>query len=88
MIIPANAGVGSAIGFLMAPVAYEVVRSRFTILDQFDADPINQFKLWFNDVVDKVIEPNAMVLGTYDKKNQVQNRVVLLKDVEIDGFVL
>ncbi len=42
VIIPTNAGVGSAIGFLMAPVAYEVVRSRFTLLDQFDADPINK----------------------------------------------
>jgi N-methylhydantoinase A len=28
VIVPAQAGVGSAIGFLLAPVAYEVVRSR------------------------------------------------------------
>ncbi|MEX0643792.1 MAG: hydantoinase/oxoprolinase family protein, partial [Parvularculaceae bacterium] len=36
IIIPANAGVGSAIGFLLAPAAYEVVRSRPMRLDQFD----------------------------------------------------
>ena len=42
VIIPANAGVGSAIGFLLAPIAYEVVRSRFTLLDEFEAEPINQ----------------------------------------------
>ena len=28
IVIPTNAGVGSAVGFLLAPVAYEVVRSR------------------------------------------------------------
>ena len=28
VLIPASAGVGSAVGFLLAPVAYEVVRSR------------------------------------------------------------
>lgn len=33
IIIPADAGVGSAVGFLLAPVAYEVVRSRYLRLD-------------------------------------------------------
>ena len=36
IIIPKGAGVGSAIGFLLAPVAYEVVRSRYMRLDAFD----------------------------------------------------
>ena len=56
VIIPTNAGVGSAIGFLMAPVAYEVVRSRFTILDQFDADPINQLFQEMQEEARKTIE--------------------------------
>ena len=37
VIIPPNAGVGSAVGFLRAPVAYEVTRSRYMRLDKFDA---------------------------------------------------
>jgi N-methylhydantoinase A len=37
VVIPAAAGVGSAVGFLRAPVAYEVVRSRYARLDaEFD----------------------------------------------------
>lgn len=37
VIIPANAGVGSAVGFLAAPVSYEIVRSNYMRLDGFDA---------------------------------------------------
>ena len=35
VVVPPGAGVGSAIGFLSAPIAYEVVRSRFVALDHF-----------------------------------------------------
>jgi N-methylhydantoinase A len=41
VIVPFGAGVGSAIGFLKAPVAYEVVRSRYLALDAFDGDAAN-----------------------------------------------
>jgi N-methylhydantoinase A len=37
IIIPRNAGVGSAVGFLMAPLAYDIVISRPLRLDAFDA---------------------------------------------------
>ncbi|MBL8697564.1 MAG: hydantoinase/oxoprolinase family protein [Alphaproteobacteria bacterium] len=36
VIVPANAGVGSAVGFLRAPVAYEVVHSRYMKLSGFE----------------------------------------------------
>lgn len=36
LIIPANPGVGSAVGFLSAPISYEVVRSRYMLLSNFD----------------------------------------------------
>ena len=42
IIVPTEAGVGSAIGFLRAPVAYEVVRSRNMRLRDFDADTANE----------------------------------------------
>jgi N-methylhydantoinase A len=41
IVVPPDAGVGSAIGFLAAPAAYELVRSRYMRLDQFDADGAN-----------------------------------------------
>ena len=42
MLIPSGAGVGSAFGFLRAPVAYEVVRTRYVRLDaSFDPDFVN-----------------------------------------------
>ncbi|NKB51093.1 MAG: hydantoinase/oxoprolinase family protein [Rhizobiaceae bacterium] len=43
IIVPLNPGVGSAVGFLFAPVAFEIVRSRYTRLDQLDVDEINSF---------------------------------------------
>ena len=42
VIIPAGAGVGSAIGFLRAPISYEVVRSRFVSLSDFDSKMVNE----------------------------------------------
>ena len=42
VLIPANAGVGSTVGFLRAPVAYEIVRSRLQRLDAFDAAAANR----------------------------------------------
>jgi N-methylhydantoinase A len=41
VLIPASAGVGSAVGFLRAPIAFELVRSRFVRLGGFDAAGIN-----------------------------------------------
>jgi len=41
IVVPVGAGVGSAIGFLRAPIAYEVVRSRYQILSGFDAAAAN-----------------------------------------------
>ena len=36
LIVPSGAGVGSAIGFLRAPFAYEAIRSFYTTTDEFD----------------------------------------------------
>jgi N-methylhydantoinase A len=42
IIIPKSPGVGSAIGFLSAPILYEVVKSYYTLLNNFDFDYINR----------------------------------------------
>ena len=42
VLIPEGAGVGSAIGFLVAPVSYEVVRSRYLRLSRYDHMVVEQ----------------------------------------------
>ncbi|MGZ0176927.1 MAG: hydantoinase/oxoprolinase family protein [Acidimicrobiales bacterium] len=42
VIVPPGAGVGSAIGFLRAPVSYELVRTCHQQLDRFDREPVNR----------------------------------------------
>jgi N-methylhydantoinase A len=45
IIVPQGAGVGAAIGFLLAPVAYEIARSRYVRLDDdFDPAPIEALR--------------------------------------------
>jgi N-methylhydantoinase A len=42
VLIPAHAGVGSAVGLLRAPVAYEIVRGRLMRLPALDAAAVNR----------------------------------------------
>jgi len=42
VLVPSNAGVGSAVGLLRAPVGYEIVRSKLMRLSSFDADAVNR----------------------------------------------
>ncbi|MCB1510169.1 MAG: hydantoinase B/oxoprolinase family protein, partial [Hyphomicrobiaceae bacterium] len=41
IVVPRDAGVGSAIGFLEAPAAFEIVRSRHMMLNAFDVEAAN-----------------------------------------------
>ncbi len=41
VLVPPNPGVGSAVGFLFAPVSFEIVRSRYTLLSGIDLAAIN-----------------------------------------------
>ena len=50
IIIPTSAGVGSAVGFLRANIAYEVAKSSYIDLSNFRADTINNlFKDMYNE---------------------------------------
>ncbi len=59
VIVPADAGVGSAIGFLRAPIAYEVVRSRYLRLSSFDPDLVNDVFEEMRAEADAVVAPAA-----------------------------
>jgi pyridoxamine 5'-phosphate oxidase len=53
-----------------------------------DRDPIKQFELWFNDAIAaKLPLPEAMTLATATPNGRPSARMVLLKQVDHDGFV-
>ena len=58
-IVPKGAGVGSAVGFLRAPISYEVVRSLYMRLDDFDAEAINGMLSEMGAAARAVVEPAA-----------------------------
>jgi N-methylhydantoinase A len=55
-IVPKGAGVGSAVGFLRAPIAYEIVRSLYMPLDRFDYDLVNAMLTETADLARAVVE--------------------------------
>jgi N-methylhydantoinase A len=60
VMVPSGAGVGSAVGFLMAPVAYEVVRSRYVQLnDKFDPAYVNKLFAEMHDEAAAVVKAGA-----------------------------
>ena len=53
-----------------------------------DRDPIRQFQIWFNDAIAaKLPLPEAMTLATATPDGKPSARMVLLKQVDHDGFV-
>jgi N-methylhydantoinase A len=60
ILVPSGAGVGSAVGFLMAPVAYEVVRSRYIQLDDsFDPAFVNRLFAEMRAEAEAVVKAGA-----------------------------
>lgn len=56
--------------------------------DTMAGDPIEQFKLWFEEVLQKEKnDPTAMVLSTVDERGYPDSRVVLLKEIEGGNFL-
>jgi N-methylhydantoinase A len=68
VLIPSGAGVGSAFGFLRAPVAYEVVRSRYVKLDaSFDPAFLNTLFAEMRAEAEAVVRaaaPDAQLIET------------------------
>ena len=60
VIVPAGAGVGSAFGFLLAPIAYEVVRTRYVRLDAtFDPAMLNALRTEMRAEAERVVRLGA-----------------------------
>jgi N-methylhydantoinase A len=69
IVVPFGAGVGSAVGFLVAPVAYEVVRSRHVRLDEsFDVAAVNALRREMRSEAEAVIRrgvPDGPLVETW-----------------------
>ena len=59
VVIPADAGVGSAVGFLKAPIAYEVVRSQFGLLSAFNGEAAQRLLAEMRAVAEVVVRLGA-----------------------------
>jgi len=59
VLVPPNAGVGSAVGFLVAPISYELVKSRHMRLDDFDSAGASALLAGMSRDARALVEPGA-----------------------------
>ncbi|TYR35896.1 hydantoinase/oxoprolinase family protein [Mesorhizobium microcysteis] len=68
VLIPANAGVGSAVGFLAAPVAYEVIRSfPQKVSEAFDVEGVRALLAGMERDARALVEPGAEGARTFER---------------------
>ncbi len=60
ILIPKDPGVGSAVGFLHAPVSFEIVRSRYSTLDDLDIVATNGFLNGLIEEAEEVVRAGAL----------------------------
>lgn len=67
IVVPPNPSVGSAVGFLFAPVSFEIVRSRYSLLNTLDPKDVN-------DLFDEMVsEASAVVAqGAGDRETETR----------------
>jgi pyridoxamine 5'-phosphate oxidase len=65
------------------------IYTKFELLENtVDSNPIQQFRVWFSDAVNStIIEANTMTLATATADGKPSARIVLLKEVNDEGFV-
>src|SRR5436305_7644751 len=68
VIVPSNAGVGSAVGFLAAPIAYELVRSRHARLDDFDTAAVSDLLHEMAMEARALVEPGAAGMPVRERR--------------------
>ena len=76
VIVPKGAGVGSAIGFLRAPVSFEVVRTLSINFEDFDAHRVNTVLAEMSREARSVVED-----GATETTDLVETRIVELRYV-------
>ena len=69
ILVPCDPGVGSAVGFLFAPVSFEIVRSRYTTLESLDIKALNEF-------FEKMVEEAEAVVRAGAPEGELRQRRV------------
>jgi len=73
ILIPHDPGVGSAVGFLFAPVSFEIIRSRYSALEELDTAGLNNF---FESMME---EAEAVVLAGAPNQKLSHRRVAFMR---------
>jgi N-methylhydantoinase A len=73
VLVPRGAGVGSAHGFLQAPIGFEVVRTRYTRLDAMDATALEAM------FAEMRLEAEAVVLQAAPREGLVEARTAFMR---------
>lgn len=68
IIIPSGAGVGSAIGFLRAAIAYELVRTHYMDLRKFDAGVVNALFSAMRDEAQRIVRLGAPQAELHERR--------------------
>lgn len=68
VIVPPNAGVGSAVGFLAAPISYELIKSRYMRLDEFDFVAASTLVAEMSADARALVEPGARGAPTHERR--------------------
>ncbi|ETR76971.1 methylhydantoinase [Afipia sp. P52-10] len=75
VIVPPNAGVGSAVGFLAAPISYEMVKTKYMRLDAFDPAEATQLLSDMSKEIRAWVEPAA------DGETLIERRIAFMRYV-------
>ena len=68
ILVPSGAGVGSAIGFLRAPVGYEVVKSLYTRFARFDLAGVNALLAAMSEEASRTVAEGSFGAPTEEKR--------------------
>ena len=94
LFVPPGAGVGSAIGFLRAPFAYEAVRSLYTRTDQFDHAAVDRLLAELQDEAESFVRQGTDAELTVERqvsmryKGQGWEIPVRLNSGQFDAFAV
>ncbi|MGJ5619865.1 hydantoinase/oxoprolinase family protein [Sulfitobacter sp. MF3-043] len=84
ILIQRDPGVGSAVGFLFAPVGFEIVRSRYALLDGMDVAGLNRFLTKMTDEATQVVRQGAPVATLSTRRQAFMRYHGQGHEIEID----
>ncbi|MXX68819.1 MAG: methylhydantoinase, partial [Gemmatimonadales bacterium] len=83
-LVPADAGVGSAVGFLLAPISYEVVRSRYMRLSGLDPAVVREVFEEMRAEAEAVVSRGAPGVATSEKARAYMRYVGQGHEIGVD----